>query len=150
MSVNTIIILATGAVLLIAIMFLCMGIGMQNNRKKKLANCSSITMGKVIKIVKRSYDDVGIDKASAEMFHPVFEYNVGNQKYVKESKFGTTSQKYEIGQEVEIHYNPDNCEQYYVDGDNTQRNLGIIFTVAGVMVLIADVVGAIVATIVVS
>lgn len=54
------------------------------------------------------------------------------------------SQKYEIGQEIDIHYNPDNCDQYYVEGENTQKKLGIIFTIAGVIVLIVDILGAIV------
>lgn len=78
------------------------------------------------------------------MFHPIFEYSVGNQKYVKESKLGTTSQKYEIGQEIEIHYNPDNCDQYYVEGENTSKKLGVIFTITGIMVLVVAILGAIV------
>lgn len=124
MSINTIIILVSSAIFLLAIIFSSIGIWMQNNRKKKLTHCSSTTMGKVIKIVKRRYGGADSD---TEMFHPVFEYSVENQKYVKESKFGTTKKKYEVGQEVEIYYNPNDCEEYYVGGENTQRNLGIIF-----------------------
>lgn len=144
MSANMIIIYTIGAIFLVAIILLSIGIAIQNSRKKKLANCSLVTIGRVVKIVKHRYDDIGFDGASSEMFHPIFEYSVGDQKYVKESKFGTTSQKYEIGQEVEIYYNPDNGDQYYVAGENTQKKLGIIFTIAGVIVLIVAILGAIV------
>lgn len=127
--------------LIIGLIFLSIGLGIKHNRKKKLSNCSETTKGKIIDIVKRKHND---DGTASYTFHPVIEYNVNNQKYVKTSTFGTRPSKYEVGQEVEIHYNPDNCDTYYIEGDNTQKKLGTIFTTIGIIILLVAIVVAII------
>ena len=66
---------------LVGIIFFIIGIFLIINRKKKEKNCTSKTCGKVIDIVKVRYNDVG--KGYSYMWHPVFEYNIGNQKLIK-------------------------------------------------------------------
>lgn len=141
--------IAIGITSILGIIFLCIGLGIKNNKKRKIANCSSSTKGKVIDIVKRFYGD-GIHDSAGYMYHPKIEYNVNEQEYVKISNFGTNPSKYEIGQEVEIHYNPDKCDMYYIEGDNTQKKLETIFTVVGSIVLIMAVLVGIIGTIIIN
>ena len=70
------------------------------------------------------------------MWHPVFEYIVGSQKLIKKSAYGGTKCKYAIGQDVQIYFNPQNYNEYYVAGDNIQKTLGIIFTCVGIVFII--------------
>ncbi len=141
-----------GIICLVGAIFLCIGLGMKNNRKKKILRCSSTTKGKVIDIVKRLYEEVGtgIDAISTYLYHPKIEYSVNNQKYIKISNFGTKPSKYEIGQEVEIHYNPNKCDMYYIEGDNTQKKLETIFTIAGGIILIMAVLIGIIGTVIIN
>lgn len=119
---------------LVGIIFFIIGIFLIINRKKKEKNCTSKTYGKVIDIVKVRYNDVG--KGYSYMWHPVFEYNIGNQKLIKQSAYGKVKCNYAIGQNVEIYFNPENYNEYYVAGENIPITLGIIFTCVGIVALI--------------
>lgn len=119
---------------LVGIIFFIIGIFLIINRKKKEKNCTLKTYGKIIDIVKVRYNDVG--KGYSYMWHPVFEYNIGNQKLIKQSAYGRTECKYAVGQNVEIYFNPENYNEYYVAGENIPITLGIIFTCVGIVVLI--------------
>ena len=119
---------------LIGIIFFIIGTFLIINRKKKEKNCTSKTYGKVIDIVKVRYNDVG--KGYSYMWHPVFEYNIGNQKLIKQSAYGRTECKYAVGQNVEIYFNPENYNEYYVAGETVPKTLGIIFTCVGIALII--------------
>ena len=119
---------------LVGIIFFIIGIFLIINRKKKEKNCTSRTYGKVIDIVKRRYHDV--NGGYSYMWHPVFEYNIGNQKFIKESAYGRTECKYAVGQNVEIYVNPENYNEYYVAGETASKTLGIIFTCVGIVLII--------------
>lgn len=128
-----------GIVTLVGIMFFIIGLAMLNNRMKKEKNCTVKTNGKVIDIVKEKSNDT---QGYTYYFHPVFEYNIGELKFVKKSSIGTSEQKYAIGQDVEILYNPENYHEYYVVGDNKQKRLAIIFTIVGIIVIIISIFSA--------
>lgn len=119
---------------LIGIIFFIIGTFLIINRKKKEKNCTSKTYGKVIDIVKVRYNSVG--KGYSYMWHPVFEYNIGNQKLIKQSAYGRTECKYAVGQNVEIYFNPENYNEYYVAGENVPKTVGIIFTCVGIAFII--------------
>ena len=108
-------------------------------RSKRKANCTSVTKGTVTDIVKRTgiYDK---EYGYSTLWHPVFEYTVDGVKYVKESNYGTTKAKFGIGQELEILYNPDNNNEYYVKEENGPKTLGVIFTIVGSILLVAGII----------
>ena len=68
---------------LIGVVFLIIGIVMLKNAKKKRINCTSQTYGKVTDIVRRVSQDS--DGSSSVSWHPVFEYHIGELKYVQDS-----------------------------------------------------------------
>jgi len=118
----------------IGIIFFIIGIAMLKNNKRKEINCTSKTYGKVIDIVRhRSYSSDGGYRYS---WHAVFEYNIGELKYIKESVYGRSQAKYAIGQDVEVYYNPEDYNEFYIGGETIPRTLGTTFTIVGIVAII--------------
>ena len=126
----------SGITLLLGIIFLTVGIVVTKKIKNKEINCTSKTVGKVIDIVKRRYGS-GMDNYDySYSWHPVFEYKIGELTYTKESVYGNSQPKYAVGQDVEIYYNPENHNEFYVGGDKTSKTLGTIFTIVGITLIV--------------
>ena len=126
---------------LVGVAFFIIGMVMLNNRKKKEINCTSKTYGKVTDIVRhQSYD---IDGGYNSSWHPVFEYNIGELKFIKESPYGKSQSKYAIGQDVEVYYNPEDYNEYYIAGDALPKTLATIFTIVGIAAIIIAIFSAI-------
>ena len=134
-------IIFSGVWTLLGVIFLIIGLVMLNNRKRKKSNCTSVTYGKVIDIVKnRRYNGHGVYYTS---WNPVFEYNIGELKFIKESYYGNSQSKYAIGQKVEVYYNPEDYNEYYIAGDNLPKTLATIFTIVGIVAIIVAIISAI-------
>lgn len=126
---------------LVGTVFLIMGIVMLNKRKKKELNCSSKTYGKVTDIVRR--ESYSREHGYSSTWYPVFEYNIGELKFIKEYPYGTSQSKYAIGQSIEICYNPENYNEYYVAGDKLPKTLTIVFTIVGIIAIVIAILSAI-------
>ncbi len=116
---------------LVGVIFLCIGLMLLKNQKKKMINCTSKTYGKVIDLVRRSSNYGSSGHSSS--WHPVFEYEIGELKYIKESNIGKSQSNYAVGQDVEVYYNPQDPHEFYIKGEGLQRTLGIIFTCVGIV-----------------
>lgn len=127
--------------ILFGAIFFTIGMVMLNNRKKKVANCTSKTYGKIMDIVRREKRDS--DGGYTTSWHPIFEYNIGELKFIKESPYGRSKSKYAIGQEVEVYYNPGDYNECYIAGETLQKTLGTIFIIVGICVVIMSVFAAI-------
>ena len=125
------VIIFSGVWAVIGIVFFIIGLFMFKNRKKKEISCTSKTYGKVTDIVR--HESRGSDGTYSSTWHPVFEYNVGELKFIKESPFGGSSSKYAVGQNIEVCFNPENYNEYYIEGDNTQKTLATIFIGVGIV-----------------
>lgn len=135
------VIIFSGVWSLVGVIFFIIGIVMLNNRKKKEINCTSKTYGKVTDIVRhQSYDR---DGGYSSSWHPIFEYNVGELKFIKESLYGSSQSKYAIGQDVEVYYNPEDYNEYYIVGDTLPKTIATIFTIVGICAIIIALVSAI-------
>ena len=130
MLIIAIIILGIG--LTLGVVFLVIGLAVTNNKNKKNERCTSKTSGKVINMAQRCYKRMGIDDYSNFAWHPVIEYQIGETKVEKEYNFGSGKPKYEIGQKIQIYYNPQNYNEYYIEGDNVQTIVAKGFTIAGI------------------
>lgn len=118
---------------ILGIVFFIVGMVITKKINKREKNCTEKTHGTVINLVKhKSYDkDVG----PRYSWHPVFEYEIRNMKYMKEYKYGSDKPKYEIGQSVELYYNPEDYNDFYIKGDTLPKTLGLIFTILGAIFL---------------
>ena len=73
----------------------------------------------------------------------MFVNNIGELKFIKESACGSSQSKYAIGQEVEVYYNPEDYNEYYIAGDTLPKTLAIIFTIVGIVAIMIAIVFAI-------
>ena len=135
------VIMFSGSFGLIGIIFLIIGIVMNNNRKKKEMNCTSMTSGKVTDLVRHESRDS--DGGYSSSWHPVFEYNIGELKFIKESIYGSSQSKYAIGQKVEVYYNPEDYNEYYIAGFTLPKTLATIFTFIGIGAIIIAIISSI-------
>ncbi len=123
--------------ILVGLALLIAGIYTMIKQNKKKTVCTSKTYGRVIDIVEHvNHDSDGISVTR----HPVFEYNIGGENIAEEHPYGRTHSNYNIGQEVEIYYNPENYHEHYIGGDNTPKIQSIILLISGVATVVLGVV----------
>ncbi len=113
------------------------GIIIFKNMEKNKSVCTSKTLGKVI--------DIEEDTREMIAYNPVFEYTVGDYKYVKEYTYGSNVIPYKIGQEVEIYYNPNKPDQYYVKGDTLYKRVAKIAVLIGICFLFVSLIFVVIA-----
>ena len=97
----------------------------------KRKKCTVSTKGVVVDISREVSNDS--DGNRSITLYPIFEYNVSGEKYVQKSKNGSNFCKYHIGQEVEILYNPDKPENYYVKNSFGSIIIGVGFIILGII-----------------
>ena len=123
-----------GICFFLGIVFLILGIAINNNRKKKEKRCTLKTCGKVINVVKHNnYDNSQEIRTSS--WYPVIEYRIGENIIKAESHYGNIKPQYKIGQEVQIYYNPQNYNEYYIEGNKVQTTISKIFMGVGIAAL---------------
>ncbi len=69
-------------------------------------------------------------------YYALCEYVVDGVRCVKETAIGTTQPKYKIGQAVTVYYNPNNCHEAYIEGDDNSRIKAVVCLILGIVVLI--------------
>lgn len=77
-------------------------------------------------------------------YYPVFEYYAGGLMRRVTSSFGSNPGRYQIGEEVELLYNPDKPEQFWSERDAKMMKLvcgifigfGVFFLIMGIFLLI--------------
>lgn len=120
--------------LLVGIIFLVIGIfiTIQGNGLKE--RCTGEATGTVVKIIEEVDSS---DDSTSYTYYPVIEYKAGEQNVSKKSDIGSNPSKYQVGEKVEILYNPNKIDEYIIKGDNTFGILGIVFIVVGAVLLVA-------------
>ena len=117
-----------GTFVVTGIVFLIAGIVMKNNSQKIRERCTQKTIGKVIDIAKIEMDRYDYT------WVPIFEYMVGERKFKKESRYGGVQNKYKIGQEIEVYYNPENPNDSYI-GKEEGKSTGFFAIIIGATVI---------------
>ena len=134
-------IIFSGIWTLVGVIFLIIGIVMLKNRKKKEIKCTSMTYGKITDIVK--HNDPSTDDVYSPGWYPVFEYNIGEQKFIREYHYGSHQTRYTIGQDVEVYYNPEDYNEYYIGGDTLPKKFAIVLTLVGIVAIFIAIISAI-------
>lgn len=104
--------------------FVVIGVALIMLRKSQNKNCTEVTTATVIDNVHPSHG------STVGKYAPVFQFTANGQTVTQTSSLASKPKKYEIGDQVELRYNPNNVNEYYVPG-YTSNTLGIIFIVAG-------------------
>lgn len=145
--------------IVVGVIFAVVGVILMIVTHGKKVRCTSVTTAKVVDIIRdvqRNYSsnrtnvgsganirvgnvNIGVgngaynDTYNTTSFSPLFEYTVDGVKYVRKASTGSSSPKYGIGEEVEIHYNASNPNEFYDGKGNASMIMGMIFTILGIL-----------------
>lgn len=124
--------------ILLKIMFLCMGgifIGYSFItglyylvRKKKEKRCTCKTYGKIINNIRRTEHIGSRSNGNYRRYirwYSLCEYTVEETKCIRETNIGTLEPR-KVGQIVTVYYNPNNCHEAYIEGDNNSGIKAIV------------------------
>ena len=79
---------------------------------------------------------------------PTVKYQVGDETIEKRFDYGNAKPKYKEGQKVEIYYNPQKPEDFYISGEKVQQTVGRVFTMVGWLLLVIDIIVVIISAII--
>ena len=98
-------------------------IGMVGGWKQK-KRCT----GKTVGTVSQMYEEFqGDGKKKTRVYFPEFSYQVGNKTYTQKAPFSDMKKMYQVGQEITIHYDPQDPNVYDVgDGFGMAIRSGVI------------------------
>ena len=115
--------------LLVGLIFVVVGIFVLKQDEGLQQRCTEETIGTVVEVIREtSYDT---DDGYVDTYYPVIEYKVGDRTITKKSNIGESSSKYTVGQQIEICYNPNNVEEYFIKGDTSLDLMGKLFIALG-------------------
>ena len=122
----------------IGVLFIIVGIVAMNLGNGLKKRCTEKTIGTVVEIVCREQSDY-----TRPTYFPVIEYQAGDSTVSQMSNSGEYPSKYEVGDQVEIYYNPNNVQEYIIKGDSNPNFVGIIAIVLGSIAALVGIVGII-------
>ena len=138
-------------VVLIGLAFVGVGIFILVNGNAKIKRCTEKTIGTVVDIKEEWTTDS--DGDDTYKYYPVIMYQAGGKTITKQSSTGTSSSsklsigggitfsssesKYKINDKITILYNPNNAEEFIIEGEQNEGFImGIIFIVLGAITAI--------------
>ncbi len=121
-------------VLLIGLAFLAAGILLIVKQLKSMKNNTASVMAKVSGYHTEMRHDS--DGRNTVVYYPVMRYYASGKWYEKKSSVGRGSQKYGIGERVELLYDPQRPEEFIIAGDKAMLILGIIAALLGIGVCV--------------
>lgn len=123
--------------LLIGAVFLSVAIGVGVYDRNKQDRCTETTQAQVVDIAVKRGEDGGL------LYAPVFGYTGDGQEYINQQSIYSNPCGYSVGENVELSYNPDDPQEFYVEGDSSLNlliyifgGIGAVFLVAGIIVLV--------------
>ena len=99
--------------------------------------CTEETTGTVVGILREEETDA--EGYTSIMYTPQIEYKVGEKLVTAKGKGSSNASDHQVGEQIELMYNPNNVEEYIIKGDNSSKIGGIIWIVVGVVVLLVGV-----------
>lgn len=121
--------------LLIALFFFVIGginLVSQLNKRK---NCNVLCSGTIVEVQRRT-------RKGRRRFTPIYEFTAGGKHIRGDGDVLSTTRrkKYQVGDIVEILYNPENPDEFRVPGKNELLVLSILFLILGICTIIMAVV----------
>ena len=132
--------------IVIGLAFACAGVLLVFLGIKKQQSCTGTTTGKIVDISREIRENIDHDSSSSIVIgsrhtgreivlYPIYEYTVGEN--IITAKANESVNGAFIGQTVEIHYNPEKPNQFYVgrSGNITQIIGGFILGIIGIALM---------------
>ena len=125
-----------------------MGVGFFIHKKhaelKKV--CTMQTTGKVTGMKREESVSTETDsdghtrKTTSVYYYPIFQYVVNGKSIEKKSTVGTGKPQFTEGQDINVMFNSDKPEQFYVVEDKQSGSFGIAFMIFSAVVIIFGIV----------
>lgn len=120
--------------IIISILFIGIGIFAINSGDDIANRCTIETKGTILEIVEEKTTD---PKESVDhKYYPVIAYDAGAKKYEEQSKNGSNPSKYKAGQEVDMYYNKEDPQDFYIKGEASTGSYGYFFIIIGILALV--------------
>lgn len=138
MTAASIMYLINVVIVLVGVIFTVVSIGVNHGNKKKVQRCKVLTKGRVVDM-QREASTSNTDGVATFSWYPVYEYTADEHIIRKRSYFGQAKQAFYPGEEVEIYYNANDYNEFYVPKEHTGK-LIMAFQIIGAMLLIIGVI----------
>lgn len=124
-------------VLIIGVVFIAVSIFAISSYQHLQKVCTGKVYGTVIDLVeRRSTSTSNGHRRTSYSYAPVVQFMVNGREYTVESNTSTNPPSHQVGDTIEVHYNPDNPEETYFEKDAVALILGVVFGVIGFALII--------------
>ena len=114
----------------VGLVFLIIGVAFGGAEISKRSSCSAQTVAVVSDIVAQSDDD-------GDAYAPVLKFRDADGNVCEQTRsIYTNPCKYEVGDEVEIAFNPENPAKFYIIGSCAELIFAVIFSGVGLVVFL--------------
>ena len=120
--------------ILFGILFIFLGGCVIYQEIHKRINCKEFTKGKIVDFNEKVKIKKGREKISR---YPIFEYLANDMTIRGNFNERSKMHPYELGDEVDIYYNSNNVEEFYIKGNNDSILFSIIIIGVAVLLLFA-------------
>ena len=112
--------------IILGVVFIVMGINAKNRNEELKIICTEEIQGIVDSFHESGYygEDEDGDIVDERLYYPIFQYEVNNETYTKQSPTGKGEKRFRLGEEITIMYNPENPDDYYVPADTYAAKAG--------------------------
>lgn len=130
----------TCGLIFVGIVFILMASVFHINSIVSKSVCSAETPGIVVDMKSRkSSSGMSHKGISRTVYAPVVQFHVYGKTHTVVSSIYSYPPKYEIGDDITVHYNPDDPEEVYFDSPESLAILPLIFGIIGVLLVVASV-----------
>ena len=126
-------------VIIIGLIFIGIGIFMFISGQNKEKNCSAETVGTVIELKEETSTDADTGRISY-VYYPIIEYKAGESLVRRQSENGSSNPSYKVNDKLNILYNPNNIEEFMIQGDKSSNLFGIGGIVLGAIAVICGII----------
>jgi len=132
---------STLIIMCFGVLFIIIGIFVLNQSSSLKRRCTQETMGTVVDVIREEDYTHEVKSYKRYTYFPVIEYQTEDGTITQKSKSGQRPPKYTKGEQVQIFYNPNNVQEYIINGDSNLNFIGIIFVVIGIVAVVVSFIG---------
>lgn len=118
----------------VGLIFFIVGGAFKGSTKKLKENCTEITTGIITDYESKKQKDS--DGNYDTYYYPIYEYEIDGTPYTHVSSLGTNTKPIQEGSSVEVHYNPNDKSECFIDSElKTTGILSTVFQIVGGVLL---------------